>query len=193
MTRLRAELLGGREQDLGAPLDLLEVDPLDDGVRALPSGTEDDARNAGAGENGRVGPERNAERRRFSPEHRFRPGAQQPDDRLLLRDLERLAREEQAQLCLDGWIGAASSRDDAFDLRFDELGRLAGDGPPLPLEETPLRLARELLPALDERGMERAAREQRMGGRRAKRPVALLEPDEEAAHLRDCVDSEVGA
>ena len=54
-------------------------------------------------------------------------------------------------------------------------------------------IARELLPALDERRVDAAAAELRVRRIRAQPAVELLDADEDAAHLRDRVDAEIAA
>src|SRR5918992_95935 len=56
-----AEVSGDRRVDLEAPFHAGEVDPLDHCVRALAHGPEDDRRDPGSREKGRVGPEGNAD------------------------------------------------------------------------------------------------------------------------------------
>jgi len=82
---------------------------------------------------------------------------------------------------------------DGRRLRLDQVARLAGDRAPLEPERAAVRVARELPPALDQRGVHRARAEQRVAAARGERGGQALDPDEDAAHRGDRVDAEVGA
>ena len=71
--------------------------------------------------------------------------------------------------------------------------RLPGHGSPLALEKAALGIARVLLAPRDQRGVDGAAPEQRVPGARAQRLVDRVDPDEDAAHLRNRVHAEIGA
>ena len=74
--------------------------------------------------------------------------------------------------------------DDLCDLALDECDRLAWDGPALCLEHAARGIARELLPAVDERCMHAAASDISVRRVRAQPAVELFDPHEHPAHLR---------
>ena len=114
-------------------------------------------------------------------------------DLRVLGDLERLARDGSADARPRSPGRPRRPRDDLPELLLGELGRLARDRPALGLEHAARRVARELLPALDQRRVDAAAADVRVRRIRAQPPVELLDADEDAAHLRDRVDAEVRA
>ena len=71
-------------------------------------------------------------------------------DLRVLGDLERLTRDRSADVGGEVRITLARTRDDLAQLLFGELDGLAGNRPPLRLEDAARRIARELLPALDQ-------------------------------------------
>ena len=91
--------------------------------------------------------------RRRRDRSRRRSGRRVCDERVVGRDLERLAADGRPQL------GVAR---DLAQLGLDLLGRLAGNRAPLAAQQAARGVARELLAALDQRRVDRAGPDERM-------------------------------
>ena len=87
---LGAEVGGDGGVDLDAALEIADVDPFDLGVRALAAWPEEHGLDAGAREQRRVGPERDADEGGLDPEDGRRMPTHRGHDLGVLRDLERL-------------------------------------------------------------------------------------------------------
>ncbi len=74
-----------------------------------------------------------------------------------------------------------------------DFRRFAWKSPPLDRKQTSFRIAGEFLPALDERGMQRAAPKQRMCRIRTKFLIKLLHLRENLAHLDNGIHAKVRA
>ena len=90
-------------------------------------------------------------------------------------------------------LGVRRACEQAAELALHVLHRLAGKRPPLGVDPALRGIAGVLLPALDQRRVDRRAADQRMRSPLGQRAVELLDRDENAAHPRDRVDAEVGA
>ena len=101
-------------------------------------------------------------------------GLHRAHDLLVRRDLHRVASERKRDR-------AARLAEQTPQLGLDVLAALARDRAPLALQQAPRRIARVLLPALDQRGVHRPGAEQHVAGPRLERPVELLDRDEDAA------------
>ena len=81
--------------------------------------------------------------------------------------------------------------DELAHLRLHELRALARHGAALELHEAALGVARQLLPALDQRGVQRAGAEQRVAGAGGELPAEILDAGQHAAALGDRIDAEL--
>src|SRR5436305_14391810 len=188
---LRTELPGGRHEHLRTALDGGEIDPVDDGVRSLAGRPEDHGRNACAGEDRRVHPGGPAEHRRYETNHALCVRAHQAHDLGVGGDLERRPDEPRAHFGPQLGVGGRRSVDEIPHLLLDELGALARYGAALELDEAALGIARQLLPAGDPRGVQRAPPEQRLAGPAREPPAEVLDARQDAAGLGDRIDAEL--
>jgi hypothetical protein len=118
--------------------------------------------------------------------------AQGLDDRCRGVDLERRAHEDEPQLGLQPRVRGGDEREQLGELALDVAGALAGERAPLHRQDAAPGIARQLLPAGDERRVDARRAEQRM--RAALQ--ARLQPAQAGQHGRhagDRVDAEIRA
>src|SRR5437588_9947648 len=140
---------------------------------------EEERRDARSCDQRRVRPERH-------PDDRVCAGRcdDGPNELVTLVDLEPVTCDEQSDLGVPG--GGAQ-------VALDLGPCLSGQRAPLARQEAALGVARELLTAFDQRGVQRGWTDERVPPARLEPLVELLERDEHVAHLRDRVDAEIGA
>ena len=99
--------------------------------------------------------------------------------------------ERRAHLGAQLRVGARGLGHELPHLLLDQLGALARHRAALELDEAALGVARELLPALDQRRVHRPGPEQRMPLAAGKSPAEVLDAGQHAAGLGDRVDAEL--
>src|SRR5690242_18451070 len=176
----REEQPRGAAVDLCAPGEAVDFHPLLGRVRAGPARAEDDRRDPGSREQRSVGPERDALGCLRAGRLRYCL------DELVARvRLERRPAENKPR----GRVGAGGER---RHLAGDLLVALAGERSSLALKEAALWVARELLPAADQRRVDGRRPEERMRFARQEIHGELPETGEDDARRSDRVDAEIG-
>jgi hypothetical protein len=117
---LGAEVAGDGEVDVAAAAEVFELDPLLGLVQALAAGAEEDGRDPGGRDQAGVGPERHADDLRIAG-----VAADEPGERVVRRQLVRVAGEGDAQLGPELRVVAAGVRQDRLQLALDAGGRFA--------------------------------------------------------------------
>src|SRR5262249_31094204 len=130
---------GGLEVDLGAALEARELDPFLRRMRTRTHRPVEHGRDAGVGEQRRIRPECDAEEAAVAARARD-----------LLRKL--VARIDPERLAAEGDVRRGTRAvDEGVQLALDVGDRLAWQRPPLAGQQAPLRIARVLLTAFDQR------------------------------------------
>ena len=155
------------------------ADPLLGRVGARAAGSEHHGRDAGGGDEGRVGPVARADdaaARRPPSRH-----AASTNGSALGVDLEGLAHEHRPVLPPQARVGGAAAVEQRVELAPRRPGRgLAGERAPLEPDDAARRIGGQLRAALDQRGVDRAAAQQRVRAV-AERRVELAQRGEDRA------------
>ena len=178
--------------DLDAVLEGSDVDPLDFRVQALAARSEEHRRDAGGGEERRVGPERDADHLRLGARGPSQRTGERVDTMSASGSTSNGSRDasDRTTARSRGRTPSASSRIPWISSTACSTP-LPRNRPALGLEHTASRVARVLLTSLDERRVRAATSQKRVRRVRAQPAVELLDPDEDTAHLRDRVDAEL--
>src|ERR1700736_4841548 len=142
------------DEDVAAENDLVDSDVLLQAVQAGASRAEDDGRDPGRAEDGRIGPEAHslsADRTPGGSEY----GCQIFDDQAPHGSRIRRLRKQGTGRGAERGILPRERREDGVDLGERAVGCLARQSPALELQDASIRIGRELASAMDERGVER--------------------------------------
>ena len=156
-----------------------------------PPGPKIDARNARLGEDRGVHPGGPADDRRWHAQHERGVPVDEPHDVGVDRNLEWRAHQGRAHLGAQLRVGARGLGHELAHLLLDQLGALPRHRAALELDEAALGVARELLPALDQRRVHRPGPEQRMPLAAGEPPAEVLDAGQHAAGLGDGVHAEL--
>jgi hypothetical protein len=174
-------------RDPRAGVDAREIDPFLDRMRPLPARSEHDRGDAGRLDEGGVHPVALAVELGRPARHRLG----RPRDRLdhvgARLHAERVAHEAEPRL------GALDPRGQGLALAPHVVRRLPGDGAALEREDAAGGIARELLAALDQRGMHGAGPDELVPRRCIERRLELRKAGECRRHSRDRVNALGGA